>query len=93
MEIIETKAYITECGKKYWSRSGATKHEGICQCWKNPKFKTCASCEHGRLDGNYDDWGWKCQNDEFVRSRHFNKAENDKTNSLCINCPKWEQRL
>lgn len=103
MEIKKVNAYITECGKKYWSRSGATKHEGICNCWSNPNFKTCVSCVHGKIinDTNgmesepqfLQTWmQWECSNADMDFNKDFTQAPNDKTESLCINCPHWEQK-
>lgn len=104
METIKVNAYITECGKKYWSHSGAKKHEGICKCWSNPKLKTCMTCEYGKWERNSNGmehepqflqtWmQWDCRNGEMNFEEDYTHAPNDTTESLCINCPKWKQKL
>lgn len=41
--------YYTECGRGFWKKQKAVAHEQNCTCWKNPKFKTCASCVHKNI--------------------------------------------
>ncbi len=37
--------YYSECGKGFWKKQVALRHEQNCKCWKNPKFRTCISCK------------------------------------------------
>ena len=36
--------YYAECGRGYMNKSACVQHEKYCQCWKNPKHKTCLTC-------------------------------------------------
>jgi len=38
--------YYSECGRGFWKKQQAIKHDSNCQCWKNPKFQCCISCKH-----------------------------------------------
>lgn len=46
MEVRKVLRYYSDCGKGFWSKQKAIKHDEYCKCWKNPKFKTCLSCKH-----------------------------------------------
>ena len=37
--------YYSDCGRGFWKKETAITHDKNCKCWKNPKFKTCISCE------------------------------------------------
>ena len=37
--------YYSDCGRGFWKKQQAIKHDENCKCWKNPKFKTCLSCK------------------------------------------------
>lgn len=37
--------YYSDCGRGFWKKSQALNHDENCKCWKNPKFKTCISCQ------------------------------------------------
>lgn len=93
----EIKAYQTICGKKYFSKQSAKKHENICKCWTNPNLKTCITCKFGELinDSNgmetepqyLHTWKqWECSNSKFDYDTMFTQAEFDNTKSLNINC-------
>lgn len=97
--MVEIKAYKTDCGRKYFSKQGAANHETICKCWANPVLQSCITCEFGELinDTNgmeheprcLQTWmQWDCHNPDFKYEDHYTQAPNDKTESLCINCPK-----
>lgn len=99
----EIKGYVTECGKKYFNKQSAKRHEVTCKCWGNPDLKTCVSCKFGEFikdsNGMEDEphflhtWRqWDCKNPLFKYDDHFTQAPNDKTNSLCINCPVYNQK-
>lgn len=103
MQKKQVTIFITDCGKKYFSQSGAKNHEGYCKCWSNPNFKTCVSCRFGNLinDSNgmesepqfLHTWKqWDCGNAYMDFDKYFTQAPNDTTNSLCINCPKWQAK-
>jgi len=38
--------YYSECGRGFWNKQKAIKHDENCKCWKNPKFKSCLSCKN-----------------------------------------------
>lgn len=38
--------YYSECGRGFWKKQQAIKHDENCKCWVNPKYKTCLSCKH-----------------------------------------------
>lgn len=99
----EIKGYKTDCGKKYFNRQSAKKHEATCKCWSNPALRTCLSCKFGDYitdsNGMEDEpqylhtWKqWDCSNVEFNYDTMFTQAPNDTTNSLNINCPVWEKK-
>ena len=46
--------YYADCGRGFWSKRACLHHENVCQCWKNPKFKTCLTCVKQRfvIDSN-----------------------------------------
>lgn len=37
--------YYSDCGRGFWKKQQAVRHDENCKCWKNPKFKTCLSCK------------------------------------------------
>lgn len=99
----EIKAYQTLCGKKFFNKQSAKKHELVCKCWANPNLKTCLTCKFGKLvkDSNGMEYEpqylhtwkqWECSNSAFDYDRMFTQAEHDKTQSLNINCPIWESK-
>lgn len=99
MGVKEIKVFQTECGKKFYSKQAAKKHDESCTCWKNPNQKTCVTCKFGVLQNDSNGmeheprclqtWKWwDCKNPEWNYDLHFQQAPNDKTESLCINCPK-----
>lgn len=38
--------YYSDCGRGFWKKQQALKHDINCKCWNNPKFKCCISCSH-----------------------------------------------
>lgn len=96
MKKLKTTIYIAECGRKYFSRSGALKHEGICSCWENPKNKTCKTCEHGSYYKGYsatreepgENAGWDCSHKEF--EEHKNHHHN--VDYISVNCRYYLKR-
>jgi len=97
MKKIE--AYQSDCGKKFFNKQTAKRHEIICKCWSNPNQKTCISCKFGEFikdsNGMEDEpqylqtWRqWDCKNPDWNYDLHYTQAQNDTTKSLCINCPK-----
>lgn len=52
--------YYSDCGRGFWSKYSAIKHDDNCTCWKNPKLKSCLSCvnrnivnDDNGMDGQY----------------------------------------
>ena len=45
MEVRKVLRYYSDCGKGFWKKDKAIKHDENCKCWKNPKFKSCMSCK------------------------------------------------
>ena len=65
-------------------------------------MRTCKTCEFGHISNNLnvtdnleqplnEGFKWDCLNPDFKHDQHYNQAPHDKTNSLCINCPVYEQ--
>lgn len=89
--------YYADCGRAFWTKRSCLKHESNCTCWKNPKFKTCLTCEHKKFVKNWDDTEhgtneWienDCKNPNFYYDKHFN-AVHPNADHICINCPIWE---
>lgn len=46
MKERKVTRYIAECGRGFWSKTACLHHEEVCQCWKNPKYKTCLTCSN-----------------------------------------------
>jgi len=99
--MTETIAYRCECGRKYHTKQSAVRHEKICQCWTNPKFRTCKSCKwatkekdsNGMEDEpqNLETWvQWKCNNPDY-RDYHFHAAHKNAPD-LNFNCAIWQQK-
>ena len=102
MEIKNTKIYIAECGRKYFTKKACVHHEIVCKCWKNPKYKTCITCKFGRRldDSNgmehepqfLETWKqWDCGNPKFDYDIHHTPAH-PTADDLTINCPVWERQ-
>lgn len=100
--MIEIKAYKLDCGKKFFTKKAAEKHERECKCWTNPKWRTCKTCKFGSLEwdsNGMDDepallhtWRqWQCKNPAFVFDLHFTMAH-ENAPDLCINCPVWASK-
>ncbi len=45
MKERKVTRYMAECGRGFWSKTACLHHEEVCQCWKNPKHRTCLTCE------------------------------------------------
>ena len=45
MKERKVTRYMAECGRGFWSKAACLYHEEVCQCWKNPKHKTCLTCD------------------------------------------------
>ena len=41
--------YYSDCGRGFWKKDQAIRHDENCKCWKNPKFKTCISCKYKNM--------------------------------------------
>lgn len=96
--------YFADCGKEYHNKYACMSHDIVCRCWTNPKHKTCVTCKFGKFikDSNgmedepqyLETWRqWDCKNPEFNYDTMYTQADGDNTNSLCKNCPKWEQYI
>lgn len=85
METIKVNAYITECGKKYWSNAGAKNHERNCKCWTNPKHKTCLTCNF--FSGNSFDW-FHC--DKMPNMKTPPTPPHENAPNINANCSQWE---
>ena len=44
MKERKVTRYMAECGRGFWSKTACLHHDEVCQCWKNPKHKTCLTC-------------------------------------------------
>ena len=44
MKERKVTRYMAECGRGFWSKTACLHHEEACQCWKNPKHRTCLTC-------------------------------------------------
>ena len=86
MKEKKVKRFIADCGRGFWNKKACLKHEEVCKCWTNPKYKTCKTCFFAWVDGED---GWQCDNKEFNYDLHFTPAH-EKANDLCINCPVWK---
>jgi len=101
MIVKQVTRYYADCGKAYWNKYSCLRHEKVCKCWTNPKFRTCKTCKFGRLgritdvlDNPYSPFLdstiiWQCDNPKFDFKIHFKKAH-EKAEDLCIDCPVWE---
>lgn len=100
--MIEIKAYKLDCGKKFYTKKAAIKHERDCKCWTNPKWRTCKTCKFGKQEWDSNGmehepqflhtWKqWNCSNPEFNYDLHFNQAHENAAD-LCINCIKWHPK-
>lgn len=102
MKEVKRTRYIADCGRGFWNKKKCQHHEGVCVCWKNPKYKTCLTCKHNRVvnDSNgmeheaqfLQTWTSNgCQNPAFDYDAHFTEAH-EKAPDVCINCPVWESK-
>ena len=102
MEVKKVYRYYAECGRAYWSKKACLAHEAICNCWTNPKLKTCKTCKFGEqiTDSNgmehepqyLHTWKqWECRNPKFDYDIHFTPAH-ETVSDLCINCPVYESK-
>lgn len=102
-EKIMVVKYKCACGKRYSAKRLAERHEVVCTCWTNPKYKTCKTCVFGEQvkDSNgmehepqyLETWNvWECNNPDFNYNIHHNPAHANAPD-LCINCTKWESKL
>ena len=100
--MIEIKAYKCDCGKNFFTKKAAQKHEISCKCWTNPKWRTCKTCKFGvqEWDSNgmehephhLHKWKqWNCKNPEFNYDIHFTAAH-ENASDLCVNCIKWASK-
>ncbi len=87
--------YYSDCGRGFWKKPQALKHDQNCKCWKNPKFKTCLTCK--LKDFQVDDIGMEkeyevlwtynnCDHSKYVASAHKNCKH------IKIYCPFHEQK-
>ena len=91
--------YYSDCGKGWWSKQKAIKHDENCKCWQNPKFKSCLSCKFKNFitDSNGMEHEpqflqtWK-SNECLNKEMDFNTMQPAHENApeLAINCKHWQ---
>lgn len=94
--------YYAECGRGFWKKETAIKHDSNCKCWKNPKYKTCLSCKFKCFGSDSNGMehephlleAWqvnKCTNPKMDMDTMFTPAHKN-AEILNINCPVWESK-
>lgn len=91
------RRYYAECGRGFWRKGAAVRHEEVCKCWTNPKLRCCKSCKHYSTFTDYDDIQSGYVGEGVVNMCPFDISDEDwtpahpvKATDLNINCPKWE---
>lgn len=87
--------YYAECGRGFWSKAACLYHEEVCQCWKNPKHKTCLTCgKYSKHIGTDEGEGYSnsytvndCEHADPDDSRLTPCHEN--APDIFKNCPFW----
>ena len=95
MKERKVTRYMAECGRGFWSKTACLHHEEVCQCWKNPKYKTCLTCakysKHTEVDegeGYYNSFTLNdCPHVESDESRLTPCHEH--ASDIYKNCPYW----
>lgn len=90
--------YYTPCGRGFWKKQSAIKHEENCKCWTNPKFKTCKTCRHNLVSYDEDDYSIGYKGEGYTNECRIGveyegpewTAAHEKAPDININCPKWE---
>tara|TARA_R110000851_G_scaffold240929_1_gene393582 strand:- start:81 stop:377 length:297 start_codon:yes stop_codon:yes gene_type:complete len=83
--------YYADCGKGFWSKSGALNHEGNCKCWGNVKNRTCKTCKFGGYLEYEDDTGdggiWECGH---IKVEEHSGAPSD-IKYISVNCQHYSE--
>jgi hypothetical protein len=95
MKSKKVTRYYAECGKGFWKKSAALAHEENCLCWKNPKNKTCKTCEHADMVAYESDTGYggfyECYHPDNKTEAHAGAPKG--IDYLSVNCYYYEDKL
>ena len=88
MKSKKVLRYYSDCGKGFWKKQKALKHESNCKCWTNHKNKTCKTCKYVFFEDTGYGGSWGCNHPN--KYGEHNGAPNG-INYISVNCIFYEQ--
>lgn len=98
MKVKKVLRYYAECGRGFWKKQDAIKHEANCKCWTNPKLKTCKTCKHEKTYYDSSDYESGYLGEGFIRECAIGidpdgpawTKPHENIHDLNIHCAWWE---